>query len=126
MKILQLLVLMSFLGMCMAGEELVLNVRGVNCEKFEFAELNSMSVEELDKLYCSLKAGDKISEFTIDKQTAKFPEGDSMRVHLAKQRIIEQRKCTAQQNQIEDIIKRKEQEHKFECSKYKGFDKLGG
>lgn len=107
-----------------AQDDLKLNIRAIQCAKFDFAELNIMDKNELESVYCSYIAGDFMSEITTDTQRKKYVNDPNMLLYIEKNRVNELNKCLEQQPQINDILERKFKGQKFDCNKYKGFSDL--
>lgn len=97
--------------------KLKLSLRGMQCETIEFPELDSMSADELEGLYCSYDLGIKTSD-KLSKQFQEKNEGNPrVQVALLERHVAELERCGRGMTKAGDVFRRKYPEMKTDCSK---------
>jgi len=92
---------------------LVLNLRGMKCEQYEFTELDQLNKNELVSLYCSYGVGIEISE----KSQPVADTNIAKRAHLESQiRVLET--CSPQRFRLAQLIQKKYPDTKPDCSQF--------
>lgn len=94
-----------------------LSLRGMDCEAYEFSEINSFSVNELEALYCSYTAGINSSETATNKMIEKYNdprmEHRFLQIHIKKME-----KCMSSQTKVRELATRKFPSSTMECGKF--------
>ena len=108
-------------------EPVQLNTRAmIECETFEFSELNSLSASQLIALSCSYDQG--FSNHTSSAQIAKNDRtrGPGMQAALIRTYVGKAEKCMNAGEKVSDLLFRKYPKQKKDCSKIPGFKPRGG
>lgn len=94
-----------------------LSSRGMQCEAYEFSELDSMPREEIEGLHCSYSQGSasyvKISEIEI----AKHPNDPRTQSALLTRQVSFLEQCLRGMGKTREVFKRKFAGQKIDCSK---------
>lgn len=93
------------------------SLRGLQCEAFEFSELDSMPREELEGLYCSYSQGSASSTKISDIELAKYPNDPRTQVALLNQQVSFLGRCSRGMSKAREVFSRKHPSQKLDCSK---------
>lgn len=100
-----------------APKELKANLRGLECERFEFAEIDSLPRDELEALYCSYSLGAKISEKTTKDAEVKHEGHPKVLVALLSRHVSILDRCLGGMAKTRETFTRKFKGEKIDCSK---------
>lgn len=98
-------------------EVLPLSLRGIQCEAFEFGELDSMKIGELAGLYCSYGQGSSRALDSARKLGEKYPDEPRIRATLLGEGIRTSERCTRGMAKASDVFKRRFQGEKVDCAR---------
>lgn len=95
---------------------LPLSIRGVECEAFEFGELDSMKIGELAGLYCSYGQGSSRALDSARKLGEQYPDSPRVRSSLLGEGIRSSERCTRGMARASDVLRRRLQGEKVDCA----------
>lgn len=96
---------------------LKVNVRGLSCESFEYGELDSMTRDELEGLYCSFRLGEDISKRVTDKSMAEHSDNPNIQAAVLSRHIQLSERCMRSMGKSDDLFRRKFPGEKIDCSR---------
>lgn len=98
---------------------LMVNFRAIDCEQFEFSELDSYGKNDLEAAICSFDAGDRFKEessrLVVEKQVDPV-----VKTALLRQRLASMQRCQSERIKATQLFSRKFPEAGIDCSKMPG------
>lgn len=92
------------------------NLRAMQCEAFEFSELDSFKKDELESASCSYQLGIEISDKSTEKVIAQQSD-PKVTTMLLQRKIAMLDKCGSGMQKVDNLFQRKFPDAKMDCSK---------
>jgi len=88
------------------SQKLTVNPRALQCEHFEFSEIDSFSKNDLESAICSFDAGDRIASSVGEASVAKQSD-PSVKVALLRRQLAHTEQCHSERTKALDVFRRK-------------------
>lgn len=92
------------------------NIRAMQCEAFEFSELDSFKKDELEAASCSYQLGMEINDKSTEKVIAQQSD-PKVTTMLLQRKIAMLEKCGSGMQKVDNLFQRKFPDAKMDCSK---------
>lgn len=103
----------------MSPQKLTVNPRALQCERFEFTEIDSFNKNDLESAICSFDAGDRIASSVGTASVAKQSD-PGVKVALLRAQLARTEQCHSERMKALDLFRRKFGGGMPDCSKMPG------